>query len=98
MEHLQGCSDYGRKDARIKTRAQLAAVLAESNARISTRRKVREQLTRDERFGVTDEVDDWVCPYCKKAQKAIHMYPLTESAVFEKTVEQVVLLVARGRQ
>jgi rubrerythrin len=91
MEHLSACAVYKTPGAEIKSKAYMADMLAKSNANLTAKARFRKRLVEDPVFGVTDEVDDWVCPYCKKVQKAIHIYPLTETAVFEKTVEQVVL-------
>lgn len=88
-EHLAGCPVY-KRGAEIKSKAFLSDVLAKANASLHARRFFRKKLVDDPLFGVTDEVDDWCCPYCRKVQKAIHIYPATETAVFEKTVEQVV--------
>ena len=88
-DHLGGCATY-KKGAEIKSKAFLSDVLGKANASLQARRFYRRKIVEDPIFGVTDEVDDWCCPYCLKVQKAIHIYPSAESAVFEKTVEQVV--------
>jgi serine phosphatase RsbU (regulator of sigma subunit)/rubredoxin len=88
-DHLGGCATY-KRGAEIKSKAFLSDMLAKANASLEARRFFRKKLVDDPVFGVTDEVDDWTCPYCKKVQKAIHIYASHETAVFEKTVEQVV--------
>ncbi|MEZ0227834.1 MAG: PP2C family protein-serine/threonine phosphatase [Planctomycetota bacterium] len=88
-DHLAGCSTY-KNGSEIKSKAFLSDVLARENASLTARRHFRKKLIEDPVFGITDEVEDWACPYCRKVQKAIHIYPSRETAVFEKTVEQVV--------
>jgi serine phosphatase RsbU (regulator of sigma subunit) len=89
MDHLAACQIY-KSGAEIKDKAALSRILAKANASHEAKRAFRKKLAFDPVFAVTDEVEDWLCPYCKKVQKAIHIYPSTESAVFEKTLEQVV--------
>jgi serine phosphatase RsbU (regulator of sigma subunit) len=88
--HLAACPSFLAPGAEINSKARMAAVLAKANARLDLHDVIRKKLASDPVFGVTDEVENWACPYCRKVQKAIHIYPLTESAVFEKTVEQIV--------
>jgi serine phosphatase RsbU (regulator of sigma subunit) len=90
IEHLGTCSAYKEKGAQIKSKSHMAEVLTKANSNLNLKIFFREKLTRERLFSVTDEVDNWACPYCKKVQKAIHIHPMTETAVFDKTVEQVV--------
>ena len=91
LEHLTTCEEYRRPDARIRTRQEMSDAVQTANLQIDRHRRVRKALVDNPLFGVTDGVSNWVCPYCKKIQKQIHIFPSVESAQFEKTVEQVVI-------
>ncbi|RMG15649.1 MAG: serine/threonine-protein phosphatase [Planctomycetota bacterium] len=90
LEHLGACDDYRRPKARVASRAAMAKVIQAANVQIDRRRRVRRLLTRDPIYGVTDSFASWLCPHCRKVQKQIALSADPESAVFEKTVEQVV--------
>ena len=90
LEHLATCEEYRRPEARIRSRAEMAQAVQDQNLQIDRHRRVRKALVDNPLFGVVDAVQNWLCPYCRKVQKQIHIYPSVESAQFEKTVEQVV--------
>ncbi len=90
LQHLKGCEDYRRPRAQVRERADLARAVHEANLAIDRHRRARGLLLRDPLYGVTDPMDDWLCPHCQRIQKHIHLGNDPESAVFEKTVEQVV--------
>lgn len=89
LEHLSGCDEYRRPDKVVCERADMAAAVQEANLTITRGRRVRKLLSEDPLFGVTDRSDDWVCPYCQRVQRHIHLGMTEESATFEKTVEIV---------
>ena len=91
LQHLAGCDDYRRPGAKVRGREELAAAIARVNVALDLRRRVRKQLAEDPLFGVTDEVSNWLCPYCRTVQKQIHRVAAAESAVVEKTAEQVIV-------
>ena len=96
LEHLGGCDEYRRPEARIRSRAEMAQAVQDANLSIDRHRRVRKALVDNAMFGVVDAVANWLCPYCRKLQKQIHIYPSVESAQFEKTVEQVVHHLWKG--
>lgn len=89
LEHLSSCGGYNRTGSKLTGRAQLEARIGEANARIERRRRVRRWIGSEATFGVTDEFGSWLCPFCRRLQKQIHMGTTRESAVFDKVVEQV---------
>lgn len=90
LRHLSGCADYGQPQAKIRSRRVMAGVVQAANLQIDRHRQVRKALLNDPLFGVTDPFSNWLCPHCRKVQKQIHLGAESESALFEKTVEQVV--------
>ncbi|MCA8923247.1 MAG: PP2C family protein-serine/threonine phosphatase [Planctomycetes bacterium] len=89
LEHLSGCADYKSKSP-IRSREDMAAAVQAENVQLDRHRRVRKWLLDDPAYGVTDAVSNWVCPHCRRRQKAITIGASIESATFEKTVEQVV--------
>jgi serine phosphatase RsbU (regulator of sigma subunit) len=89
LEHLSACDDYRRPDKAVRERAEMAAAVEEANLTITRVRRVRRLLSEDPLFGVTDRSHDWLCPYCRRVQRHIHLDFSEESATFEKTVEIV---------
>lgn len=90
LEHLGTCDEYRRPKAKIRSRAEMAAAVQQANLQIDRHRRVRKALLEDPLWGVTDGFSNWLCPYCRRVNKQIHIADLRESTVFEKTVEQVV--------
>ncbi|MBL4848790.1 MAG: serine/threonine-protein phosphatase [Planctomycetes bacterium] len=89
LEHLAACDDYRRPNKAVRKRAEMAAAVEEANLTITRVRRVRRLLSEDPLFGVTDRSHDWLCPYCQRVQRHIHLDIAEESATFEKTVEIV---------
>ncbi len=89
LGHLSGCLDYRRPKAKVASRAAMAKVIQAANLRIDRHRRTRRMLTENPLFGVTDAFSNWLCPFCRRIQKQIVLSTASESALFEKTVEQV---------
>lgn len=91
LGHLSGCEDYRRPKSKIRKRAEMAQVIQASNLQIDRHRRVRKLLLNDPLYGVTDPFQNWLCPHCRRVQKQICLgESASESAVFDKTIEQVV--------
>lgn len=89
-QHLGACDDYRRPRPQVKSREELAAAVEARNTQLDRHRRTQRLLTADPLWGVTDSFSSWVCPHCERVQKHVHMDPGRSSALFEKTVEQVV--------
>ena len=89
LEHLSSCDDYRRPNASVREKIELQRSVEAANLTISRARRVRRLLAEDPLFGVCDRSLDWLCPYCQRVQRHIHLEIVEESASFEKTVEVV---------
>ncbi|MCO5167093.1 MAG: PP2C family protein-serine/threonine phosphatase [Planctomycetes bacterium] len=89
-QHLAGCEDYRRPGPQVKSREELAAAVEARNVQFDRRRRIHRLLTTDPVWGVTDAFSSWVCPFCARVQKRVHIDHAEGSALFEKTVEAVV--------
>lgn len=89
-QHLGGCEEYRRPRPTLKSREELAAAVEARNVQLDRHRRVQRLLTTDPLWGVTDPFSSWVCPHCARVQKHVHIDPGRSSALFDKTVEQVV--------
>jgi serine phosphatase RsbU (regulator of sigma subunit) len=96
LVHLAACEDYKKPGAQVRDRRELADAVAAQNESHDKHRRARRALVEDPRFGVTDAFQSWVCPYCLKNQKSIHIDPSRDSALFEKTVEAVAAHLVQG--
>ncbi|MCW8139584.1 MAG: PP2C family protein-serine/threonine phosphatase [Planctomycetota bacterium] len=88
-QHLAGCEEYRRPDPQVKSREALAAAVEARNVQHDRRRRVHRLLTTDPLWGVTDPFSSWVCPFCARVQKRVHIDHAGSSGLFEKTVEAV---------
>jgi serine phosphatase RsbU (regulator of sigma subunit)/rubredoxin len=90
LDHLSGCEEYRRPKSKVASRAAMAAVIQDANVLIDRHRRIRRLLQSDALYGVTDSFSNWACPHCERVQKQIVLSNESESALFEKTISQIV--------